>query len=233
MAQITAFSNILGAARRLRVAAGEEVMKAVLALIVIYVGTFLVAIQGASQSSAVQAAPQKSAVAQTAAMDPEKEADIRSLMELVGAKDMVQDGITNSVEQYREKLIATVPNNEKGQAFVNAFADTYQKKVDVDQLTEQLVAVYDQHFTHDEIKGLLQFYGSPLGQKVAAEMPKIGREIQARSRAAGTKAAKEALQALKEQNPEVGQSARLGQGRLRQRGQGQQQAQNQAPPEQR
>ena len=235
MAQITAFSNILGAARRLRVAAGEEVMKAVLALIVIYVGTFLVAIQGASQSSAVQAAPQKSAVAQTAAMDPEKEADIRSLMELVGAKDMVQDGITNSVEQYREKLIATVPNNEKGQAFVNAFADTYQKKVDVDQLTEQLVAVYDQHFTHDEIKGLLQFYGSPLGQKVAAEMPKIGREIQARSRAAGTKAAKEALQALKEQNPEVGQSARLGigQGRLRQRGPGQQQAQNQAPPEQR
>jgi len=210
-------------------------MKAVLALIVIYVGTFLVAIQGASQSSAVQAAPQKSAVAQTAAMDPEKEADIRSLMELVGAKDMVQDGITNSVEQYREKLIATVPNNEKGQAFVNAFADTYQKKVDVDQLTEQLVAVYDQHFTHDEIKGLLQFYGSPLGQKVAAEMPKIGREIQARSRAAGTKAAKEALQALKEQNPEVGQSARLGigQGRLRQRGPGQQQAQNQAPPEQR
>ena len=210
-------------------------MKAVLALIVIYVGTFLVAIQGASQSSAVQAAPQKSAVAQTAAMDPEKEADIRSLMELVGAKDMVQDGITNSVEQYREKLIATVPNNEKGQAFVNAFADTYQKKVDVDQLTEQLVAVYDQHFTHDEIKGLLQFYGSPLGQKVAAEMPKIGREIQARSRAAGTKAAKEALQALKEQNPEVGQSARLGlgQGRLRQRGPGQQQAQNQGPPEQR
>ena len=210
-------------------------MKAVLALLVIYVGTFLVAIQGASQSSAVQAAPQKSAVAQTAAVDPEKETDIRSLMELVGAKDMVQDGIANSVEQYREKLIATVPNNEKGQAFVNAFADAYQKKVDVDQLTEQLVAVYDQRFTHEEIKGLLQFYGSPLGQKVAAEMPKIGREIQARSRAAGTKAAKEALQALKEQNPGVGQSARLGigQGRLRQRGLGQQQAQNQAAPEQR
>jgi hypothetical protein len=212
-------------------------MKAVLALVVIYVGTFLVAIQGASQSSLVQAAPQKSAAVQTAqgtAIDPEKEADIRSLMELVGARDMVQDGVTTSTEQYREKLLATVPNNEKGQAFVNAFADAYQKKVDVDQLTEQLVAVYDQHFTNEEIKGLLQFYGSPLGQKVAAEMPKVNREIQARSRAAGTKAAKEALQALKEQNPEVGQSARLGigQGRLRQRGQGQQQAQNQAPPDQ-
>ncbi len=211
-------------------------MKAVLALIIIYVGTFLVAIQGASQNS-VQAAPQQSAgqsaAAQPAAIDPDKEADIRSLMELVGAREMVQDGISTSTEQYREKLLATVPNNDKGQAFVNAFADAYQKKVDVDQITDQLVGVYDKHFTDDEIKGLLQFYGSPLGQKVASEMPKISREIQAHSRAAGAKAAKEALQALKEQNPDVGQSAHLGLGqrRLQQRGQGQQQAQSQPNPQ--
>ena len=211
-------------------------MKAVLALIIIYVGTFLVAIQGASQNS-VQAAPQQSAgqsaAAQAAAIDPDKEADIRSLMELVGAREMVQDGISTSTEQYREKLLATVPNSDKGQAFVNAFADAYQKKVDVDQITDQLVGVYDKHFTDEEIKGLLQFYGSPLGQKVASEMPKISREIQAHSRAAGAKAAKEALQALKEQNPDVGQSARLGIGqrKLQQRGQGQQQAQSQPNPQ--
>ena len=211
-------------------------MKAVLALIIIYVGTFLVAIQGASQNS-LQAAPQQSAgqsaAAQPAAIDPDKEADIRSLMELVGAREMVQDGISTSTEQYREKLLATVPSNDKGQAFVNAFADAYQKKVDVDQITDQLVGVYDKHFTDDEIKGLLQFYGSPLGQKVASEMPKISREIQAHSRAAGAKAAKEALQALKEQNPGVGQSARLGIGqrKLQQRGQGQQQAQSQPNPQ--
>jgi len=211
-------------------------MKAVLALIVIYVGTFLVAIQSPSQSNAAQT-PQKNAASnsapQSAAIDPAKEANIRSLMELLGARDMVQDGVNNSTEQYREKLLATVPDNEKGQAFVNAFADAYQKKFDVDQVTNQLVTVYDQHFTHDEIKGLLQFYGSPLGQKVAAEMPQVTRDIQARSRAAAGKAAKEALQALKEENPEIGRSARLtspGQGQRRpfQR-LGQQQAQSQAP----
>jgi hypothetical protein len=216
-------------------------MKAVLALIVIYVGTFLIAIQGASQSNAAQAAPQRSAVTQNsarpAAVDPEKEADIRSLMELLGARDLVQDSVNNSAEQYREKLLATVPNNEKGQAFVAAFADSYQKKFDVDDVTDQLVTVYDQHFTHDEIKGLLQFYGSPLGQKVATEMPQVNRDIQARSRAVGAKAAKEALQVLKEQNPEIGQSARLagpgqGQRRFQQRGLGQQQAQNQSAPDQ-
>ena len=208
-------------------------MKAVLALIIIYVGTFFFVVQGASQNP-VQAAPQNAktakdsaAPAQANSIDTAKEADIRSLMELVGARDLVQDGANAAVEQSREKILATVPNNDKGQAFVNAFAASYQKKFDVDQVTDQLVGVYDKHFTDDEIKGLLQFYGSPLGQKVAAEMPKIGREIQAATRAAGSKAAKEALAELKQQNPEVGQSARLGfgQGRWQQR-------RGQQPPQQ-
>jgi hypothetical protein len=197
-------------------------MKALLALIVVYIGTFFLVIQGSSQNS-VQAAPQSTAAPlSNSGIDRVKEADIRSLMELVGARDMVQEGANNAIEQSREKLLATVPNNEKGQAFVNAFSVSYQKKFDADQVTEQLVGIYDKHFTDDEIKGLLQFYGSPLGQKVAAEMPKISRETQAAVRAASGKAAREALAEAKQQNPEVGQSARLGNGQgrfLQRRGQ--------------
>jgi uncharacterized protein len=206
-------------------------MKAVLALIVIYVGTFFLAIQGASQN-AVNAAPQNAAAQEQAPgpakpLDPVKDTDIRSLMELIGARDQVQEAVTNSTEQYREKLVASIPNNEKGQAFVNSFAEAYQKKFDVDQLTEQLVGIYDKHYSDDDIKALLQFYGSPVGQKVAAEMPKIAHEIQAASRATGAKAAKEALQAMKAQNPEIGQSAHFANNGPRRwpqggRGQGQQ-----------
>jgi hypothetical protein len=219
-------------------------MKAVLALVIIYVGTFFMVIQGASQNSlqaAKQGAPaaqENAAPAQTnSSIDPAKEADIRSLMELVGARDLVQDGANTAIEQYREKLLATVPTNDKGQAFVNAFAASYQKKLDVDQVTEQLAGIYDKHFKDDEIKGLLLFYGSPLGQKVASEMPKISREIQAATRAASTKAAKDALMEVKQENPEVGQSARLGngqgQGRWQQRRgqQPQQQAARQPDPQ--
>jgi uncharacterized protein len=217
-------------------------MKAVLALVIIYVGTFFLVIQGASQNP-VQAAPQGAAQMQNNAappkanssIDPAKEADIRSLMELLGARDIVQDGADTAIEQSREKLLTTVPNNDKGQAFVNAFAASYQKKFDVDQIADQLVAIYDKHYTEDEIKGLLQFYGSPLGQKVAAEMPKIGRETQAAVRAAGSRAAKESLAEMKQQNPEIGQSAHLAngqaQGRWQQR-RGQQRGQAQAPPQQ-
>jgi len=195
-------------------------MKAVLALIMIYIGTFFVVFQGASQNSVPATRPSAGSAQSIAApspapsgsMDPAKEADIRSLMELLGARDVVQDVESNAVEQAREKLLASVPNNEKGQAFVNEFADSYQKKFDVDQVTEQLVGIYDKHYTEGEIKGLLQLYGSPLGQKVAAEMPKIGRETQAAVRGASGKAAKEALAEVKQQNPEIGQFARLGNG---------------------
>lgn len=202
-------------------------MKAVLALIIIYVGTFFVAIHGASQNE-VQASPQSRATAQensgqnqAKAIDPVKDADIRSLLELVGARDQVQDGLNNAAEQYRQNLLETVPNNDKGQAFVNAFVAGYQKNFDPNQVTDQLVAIYDKHFTEDDIKGLLQFYGSPLGQRVASETPKVSREVQAASRFASNRAAKEALQALRLQNPEIGQSARLGIGQRRNPQQGQ------------
>jgi len=49
--------------------------------------------------------------------------------------------------------------------------------------------IYDKHYTDEEIKGLLQFYGSPLGQKAAAEMPKISKEIQLADRTLSAQAA--------------------------------------------
>jgi hypothetical protein len=188
-------------------------MKAVLALILIYIGTFLVAIQGGSLAE-VQAAPQvvsgpRSNELAAAAIDPAKEADIRSLLELVGARDQVRDSMSRAAEQYREKLLETVPNNQQGQAFVNAVISSYEKKFDVEVVTQQLISVYDKHYSDEEIKALLQFYGSPLGQKVAAESPKIGREIQESIRLSAGKAAKEALQEAKQENPGVGQNARL------------------------
>lgn len=189
-------------------------MKAMLALIVIYIGAFLLAIQGNSPSS-VEAAPQSAATSQSTpakpvSINPPKAADIHALLELVGARDQVQESVNLSAEQYREKLIASVPNGDKGQAFVNAVISDYEKRFDVDQVTEQLVTIYDKHYSEEEIRGLLQFYGSPLGQKVAAEAPRISREIQEATRSTAAKAVKEALQQAKEDNPGVGQNARLG-----------------------
>jgi hypothetical protein len=169
-------------------------MKALFALIIIYVGTFFVAIQGASNAP-VQAAEQNAAKPSAAnPIDPQKEADIRSLLELVGARDTIQDAANNSTEQYRQKLISLAPNDDKAQEAVNSYLAVFQKKFDADALADQLVVIYDKHYTEEEIKGLLQFYGSPLGQKTAAEMPKISKEIQLADLTLSSQAAREAWQ---------------------------------------
>jgi hypothetical protein len=210
-------------------------MKAVLALIIIYVGTFFVAIQGASQNP-VQAAPQTAAAqgngspAEGQSIDPAKDADIRSLMELLGVRDGVQEATAKGIEQYRENLLATVPDNERGQAFLNAFMDNYQKRFEADEVTAELVAIYNKHFTEDEIKGLLQFYGSPLGQKYAAEMPRVSAESAAAGRAVSLRVARDVIQDLRKQYPAVGAQARLTKPRAGQQAQQKQQTQAQNQP---
>jgi uncharacterized protein len=181
----------------------RKFMKAVLALIVLYVGTFLVAIQGASNTS-VEASEQTSA--QTSApIDPIKEKEIRSLLELIGARDAIQDAAGSATEQYRQKMLETSANSDRAQVLTNAYLAEFQKNFDADAVTNQLVGIYDKHFTEDEIKDLLEFYGSPLGQKVAAEMPKISREAQLATRTASSQAARQAWQDLRAEYPNAGE----------------------------
>ena len=202
-------------------------MKAVLALAIIYVAMFFLAIQGASQNSA-PAAPQSGVAQGTHSIDPAKEADIRSLMELVGARDALQDFAARGADQFRENLLASVPASGRGEQFVNAFIQDYKAKFNPDDATTQLVSIYDQHFTADEIKGLLQFYGSPLGQKFAAEMPKINGEMQAANRAFSARIAKEVLKDLRNEYPGIAAHARFAKPHQGQVDQPSQQAQQQA-----
>jgi uncharacterized protein len=191
-------------------------MKAALALIIIYVGTFFVAIQGSSNNPAqAQNTSQQTQPAPSKAIDPAKEADIRSLLELIGARDMIQDAADSAVSQFREKISTSKPGSERAQNVADTFAASFQRKYDPDALMEQLVGIYDKHYTGEEIKGLLQFYGSPVGQKAAAEMPKITREIQAATRAISNQAAREAWQELKAENPGAAQGGRPLAGRRR------------------
>ena len=180
-------------------------MKAVLALILIYVGTFLVAIQGASNTSVEASQGGRQA---SLAIDPAKEKDIRSLLELVGARDTIQESASAATEQYRQKFGEASANSDRAQAFRNAYLAEFQKKFDADAVTGQLVGIYDKHFTDDEIRGLTEFYGSPLGQKIAAEMPKISREAQLTTRTASNQAARLAWQDLRAEHPNAGENVR-------------------------
>ena len=179
-------------------------MKAVLALIVIYVGTFLVTIQGASNHS-VEASEQTSPQGGMG-VDPAKEKDIRSLLELINAREAVRDSASAAADQYRQKVVETSTNNDRAQLSTSEYMAEFQKRFDADAVTGQLVGIYGKHFTEDEIKGLLEFYNSPLGQKLAEEMPKISRESQRSADMASSQAARLAWQDLRAEYPNVSEN---------------------------
>jgi uncharacterized protein len=180
-------------------------MKAALALIVIYIAAFIVATQGGSQNP-VQASASGANIANSKSTDPEKEADLHSLLQYLGAKDQLQSVANESAAQYREKLGASVKNvadDSKRQELITVASGSFEKNFDQQRAMQQIAAIYDKHFTDDEIKGLLDFYSSPLGQKFAAESPKINKEIQAVQTSATSMATRESLLRLKSQNADV------------------------------
>ena len=179
-------------------------MKAAFALIVIYIAAFIIATQGGSQNP-VQASASGTNITAGSKSDPEKEADLRSLLQYVGAKDQLQSVASESAAQYREKLGASVKNvvDSKRQELITVASGSFEKNFDQQRAIQQIAAIYDKHFTEDEIKGLLDFYSSPLGQKFAAESPKINKEIQAVQTSATSAATRESLFTLKSQNADA------------------------------
>jgi uncharacterized protein len=181
-------------------------MKAALALIVIYIAAFIIATQGGSQNPVQASASGANTLSTSRSMDPEKDADLRSLLQYVGAKDQLHSVASESATQYREKLSASgknVADDSKRQQLITVASGSFQKNFDEQRAMQQIAAIYDKHFTDDEIKGLLDFYSSPLGQKFAAESPKINKEIQAVQASATNNATRESLLTLKSQNADV------------------------------
>jgi uncharacterized protein len=181
-------------------------MKAALALIVIYIAAFIIATQGGSQNPVQASASGANTLSTSRSMDPEKDADLRSLLQYVGAKEQLHSVAGESAAQYREKLSASVKNvadDSKRQQLITVASGSFQKNFDEQRAMQQIAAIYDKHFTDDEIKGLLDFYSSPLGQKFAGESPKINKEIQAVQASATNSATRESLLTLKSQNADV------------------------------
>jgi hypothetical protein len=150
-----------------------------------------------SSPSPTRISPQPSS-----AIDPKKEARIRELMEVTGAKNLGQQLIEAGMEQFRSTVQDAQPNNPRAKQFVDAFVARFQKHFDPDSLTERVIPIYDKYLTADDLQGLLDYYHSPLGQRMLKALPEVTRESQAAGFALGQKAAQETMEELKADFPE-------------------------------
>jgi len=78
---------------------------------------------------------------------------------------------------------------------MTSFMDKLYKNMDIEILRNYYVAIYNHHYTKEEIAGLIAFYESPLGHKSILES-QIDQEFQVVAQAYGESLAKEAMEEL-------------------------------------
>ena len=57
-----------------------------------------------------------------------------------------------------------------------SFWKEVRSKIDFNEMLEQMVPVHEKYLTREEIKELLKFYESPVGQRLVSVMPRISEE---------------------------------------------------------
>ena len=122
-------------------------------------------------------------------MPSEKEQAIRKLMEMTGAGDLGTQVTEQLLAQIRLSF-PQVPEPVWGELV---------ESLNPAQLTELAIPIYDRHFSMEELQALIDFYATPVGQRVVRKMPIVAEESVAIGQQWGQTKAYELLQRLAEQ----------------------------------
>ena len=115
-------------------------------------------------------------VAATAAQaqqpSPAALASARELMELKGVKGLVEPVVVGVIEQTKGTILQTNPGLTKDLDEVSVqLRNEYQPRVA--EMTNEIVQLYAQRFSEQELKEAIAFYKTPAGKKMLAEEPRI------------------------------------------------------------
>ena len=94
----------------------------------------------------------------------------RELIQVKGGGAMFEPAVPGVVENTKNSFLPTNPNLSRE---LNEVAAQLRKEYDAKkaELVYEVAIVYAKHFTEQELKDLVVFYRSPLGQKMLKEEP--------------------------------------------------------------
>lgn len=139
-------------------------------------------------------------------IDPAKEADIRHLLKLVRVDALVtqiMDSMTNGIKPL---MTNSLPPGEYRSKLIDLFLEKFRSKATPSELIDMAVPVYDKYFTDNEIKGLITFYGTPLGQKAISTLPQLTAEMQQNGRRWGENLGRQSMQEVLTEHPDLAEA---------------------------
>lgn len=126
------------------------------------------------------------AVTKPILQDADKEKDIRQLITLTGG-DKMGEQVMDQLMPAMQKMAPDAPPT---------FWLAFRNKTRASDLVDLIIPIYDKYYSRDDVRGLIQFYQTPLGQKVISAAPDITRESYAVGSAWGEKKAQEVIRDL-------------------------------------
>ena len=136
-------------------------------------------------------------------IDSTKEEDIRKLLDLVGSKALVTQTMDSMSKSIKPLLTKSLPPGDYREKLVDLFFAKFTAKADVQHLLDLAVPVYDRNFSQQEIRSLIEFYQTPLGQKAIATLPKVTSEMQEQGRKWGEDLGKQCMVEVLSEHPEL------------------------------
>jgi len=122
--------------------------------------------------------------AQGIAQDEQFTEDVRSLMQVNGSLEMFEMTSDQLIQQFQTQN-ANVPDS----AWTSIKDDIIQPAFE--DLKEQMIPVYKKHFTHQQIKDLIDLYNTETGKMLVEKQPLIQQEVMPVSREWGMQLAKD------------------------------------------
>lgn len=178
-------------------------MKTIIAVFLLFVSSTLLAqtndhpAQPSSPSSSTEAAPAKTSI------DPAKEADIRSLLEVTGAKALMLQRMASMEGTLRPLLVNSFPPGEYRDKLIELFFEKLHSKADSQTLIALVIPVYDKYLSDEEIKGMIQFYSTPLGKKVIEVLPKLTAESEQAGQQWGSQIGRQTMIEVLQEHPDL------------------------------
>jgi hypothetical protein len=122
---------------------------------------------------------------------------------VLGTKAVMTQMMESMVGNIKPVMTNALPRGDYREKLVELFFAKFQAKADLQQLLDLAVGAYDRHFSDEEIKGLIKFYETPLGQKAVSELPQLMSEMGEAGRKWGQELGRESMQEVLTEHPEL------------------------------
>lgn len=139
-------------------------------------------------------------------IDSAKEADIRRLMDVIGAKALIRQLMDGMVNNLKPLMVNSLPPGDYRDNLVELFFEKFRSRVDTQQLVDMAVPGYDKYLSDEEIRGLIAFYQTPLGQKALEVLPKLSVELQTQGQKWGESLGRQCMLEVLSEHPDLAQA---------------------------